>query len=141
MFAPAAAGPVRIVAAYLAVDRLAGGLRAVARSAPLRRILGGTDHELKYVHLVVPGVGLVVWWLGTSWAAPAVPSIVEALLLLGLLGAVYRTATRPPMAYDVDIADSPLGPVPTTLLRRLVRGPDLVAVLVLLELFTSASVR
>jgi hypothetical protein len=141
VFAPAAAGPIRIVAAYLAVDRLAGGLRAVARSAPLRRILGGTDQELKYIHLVVPAVGLVVWWLATSWAAPAVPSIVEALLLLGILGAVYRTATRPPMAYDVDIADSPLGPVPTTLLRRLVRGPDLVAVLVLLELFTSAGVR
>jgi hypothetical protein len=45
------------------------------------------------------------------------------------------------MAYDMDIADSPLGPVPTTLLRRLVRGPDLVAVLVLLELFTSTRVR
>jgi hypothetical protein len=42
------------------------------------------------------------------------------------------------MSYDVDIADSPLGPVPTTLLRRLVRGPDLVAVLVLLELFIGA---
>jgi hypothetical protein len=141
VFVPAATGSVRIVAGYLAVDRLAGGLRTVARSAPLRRILGGSDRELRYVHLVVPGVGLLLWWLATAWAGPAPLPAVETLLLVGILGAVYRTATRPPMAYDVDIADSPLGPVPTTLLRRLVRGPDLVAVLVLLELFTSTRIR
>lgn len=141
VFVPAATGSIRVVAAYLAVDRLAGGLRTVARSAPLRRILGGSDRELKYIHLVVPGLGLLLWWLATAWAGPAPLPAVETLLLLGVLAAVYRTATRPPMSYDVDIADSPLGPVPTTVLRKLVRGPDLVAVLVLLELFTSTRLR
>jgi uncharacterized protein DUF6297 len=138
VFAPAAGGSVRIVAGYLAADRLAGGLRVVARTGPLRRILGGSDRELKLIHLVVPAIGLGLWWVATAPAVRLGPLEFEILLLAGVLAAVYRTATRPPMSYDVDIADSPLGPVPTTLLRRLVRGPDLVAVLVLLELFIGA---
>jgi hypothetical protein len=63
------------------------------------------------------------------------PSLLVAVLVAGVLGAVYRTATRPPMSYDAGLADTPLGPVPTLLLRRLLRGPDLVAVLVLIDLF------
>ena len=141
VFAPLAVGPIRIVAAYLAVDRLAGGLRTVARSAALRRALGGSDGELKAVHLIVPSLGLVLWWLATAWCGAASPPVVTLLLVLGLLGAVYRTATRPPMSYEANLADSPMGPIPTTLLRRLIRGPDLVAILVLLDLFTSAGLR
>jgi hypothetical protein len=41
------------------------------------------------------------------------------------------------MSYDVDLADSPLGPIPTSLLRKVVRGPDVVAILVLVDLFAS----
>jgi hypothetical protein len=41
------------------------------------------------------------------------------------------------MSYDGGIADSPFGPVPVNLLRQTVRGPDVVAVLVLIGLFTS----
>ncbi len=141
VFAPIATGPIRVIAAYLAVDRLAGGLRTVARSAALRRSLGGSDAELRLIHLVVPGLGLLIWWFATSWCGAASRPVITVLLVLGILGAVYRTATRPPMSYGADLADSPLGPVPTTLLRRLVRGPDLVAILVLLDLFTSAGLR
>jgi hypothetical protein len=140
-FAPLAVGPIRIVAAYLAVDRLAGGLRTVARSAALRRMLGGSDSELKRIHLVVPSAGLLLWWIATVWCGAASPPVITVLLVLGLLGAVYRTATRPPMSYEADLADSPMGPIPTTLLRRLVRGPDLVAILVLVDLFASAGLR
>ncbi len=141
VFAPLAVGSIRIVAAYVAVDRLAGGLRTVARSAALRRTLGGSDAELKTIHVVVPSLGLVLWWLATAWCGAPSPPVITALLLLGVLGAVYRTATRPPMSYDAGLSDSPLGPIPTTLLRRLVRGPDLVAVLVLIDLFASAGLR
>ena len=141
VFAPLAVGPIRIVAAYLAVDRLAGGLRTVARSAALRRTLGGSDAELKMIHLVVPSLGLVLWWLATAWCGAASPPVIAVLLVLGVVGAVYRTATRPPMSYDAGLADSPMGPIPTTLLRRLIRGPDLVAVLVLIDLFASAGLR
>jgi Family of unknown function (DUF6297) len=138
VFAPPAVGSVRIVAAYVAVDRLAGGLRMVARTPALRRALGGTDSSLKQIHLAVPAIGLAVWWAATVPAGdvPATP-LVSAALIAGVLGAVYRTATRKPMMYDGGIADSPFGPIPANLIRQAVRGPDLVAVLVLIGLLAS----
>jgi hypothetical protein len=138
VFAPVATGPARIVAGFLAVDRLAGGLRAVARTPGLRRMLGGSDRGLRLIHLVVPAVGLVLWWAATSWAGPAPGPTLTVVLMLGLLGAVYRTATRPPMSYDSDISDSPMGPVPTSLIRKVLRGPDVVALLVLVDLLVSS---
>jgi len=141
VFAPAAVGSARIVAAFLAVDRLAGGLRLVCRTPALRRMLGGTDASLRLAHLAVPAFGLVLWWLCTLPAGGAPGTEVLTLIFLaGLLGAVYRTATRKAMSYDsggASVADSPLGPIPTNLIRQSVRGPDLVAVLVLIGLFTS----
>jgi hypothetical protein len=138
VFAPAAVGSIRIVAGYLAAERLAGGLRTVARTPALRRILGGTDGELKSIHLVVPSVGLGLWWAATAWAGaiPARPE-VTAILLAGTVLAVYRTATRKPVSYDGGVADTPFGPISTNLLRQTVRGPDLVAVLVLIGFLTS----
>lgn len=136
VFSPAAIGSARIIAAYVATERLAAGLRLVSRSSSLRRTLGGTNTELKLSHLVVPAIGLVLWWFA-SLGAGALPSnqIIELILLLGTLAAVYRTATRPPMSYDTGTANTPMGPVPTTLLRRLLRGPDLVGILLLIDLF------
>jgi len=138
VFAPPAVGSARIIAAFVATDRLAGGLRMVVRTPALRRALGGTDASLHWSHLAVPAIGLAVWWAATlpAGGVPAAP-VVSALLALGVLGAVYRTATRKPMSYDGGIADSPFGPVPVNLLRQTVRGPDVVAVLVLIGLFTS----
>ena len=138
VFAPPAVGSARIVAAFVATDRLAGGLRMVVRTPALRRALGGTDTSLHLIHLAVPAIGLALWWAATlpAGGAPGLP-LVTALLTAGVLGAVYRTATRKPMSYDGGIADSPFGPVPVNLLRQSVRGPDLVAVLVLIGLFTS----
>jgi len=101
-------------------------------------MLGGSDSELRLIHLVVPAVGLVLWWAATSWAGPAPGPTLTVVLILGLLGAVYRTATRPPMSYDSDISDSPMGPVPTSLIRKVLRGPDVVALLVLVDLLVSS---
>ena len=138
VFSPAAVGSARIIAAYIAADRLAGGLRTISRSPALRRSLGGTDGALKTIHLVVPSFGLAIWWSCTvpAGGAPAIP-LVTAILAVGIMGAVYRTATRKPMSYDGGMADSPLGPIPTNLLRQTLRGPDLVAVLVLVGFLTS----
>jgi hypothetical protein len=138
VFAPIATGPSRLVAAYLAVDRLAGGLRAVARTPGLRRMLGGSDASLRMIHLVVPAFGLALWWAATAWAGPASGPVLTAVLTVGVLGAVYRTATRPPMSYDTDIADSPFGPVPTSLIRKVLRGPDVIALLILIDLLVSS---
>ncbi len=136
VFSPGAIGPARIIAGYLAAERLAAGLRLVSRSSSLRRELGGTNASLKLVHLAVPTIGLIGWWFATV-AAGALPSnqVVLTILIVGTVGAVYRTATRPPMSYDTGTANTPMGPVPTTLLRRLLRGPDVVAILVLIDLF------
>ena len=136
VFSEAAVSATRIIAAYVATERLAAGLRWVSRTPALRRSFGGSDWELKRAHLAVPALGLAIWWTLSEWAMPTVtPSLLVAVLVAGVLGAVYRTATRPPMSYDAGLADTPLGPVPTLLLRRLLRGPDLVAVLVLIDLF------
>jgi Family of unknown function (DUF6297) len=138
VFAPAAVGSVRIVAAYLAVGRLAGGLRTVCRSAALRRSLGGTDAALRQIHLVVPAAGLTAWWLCSMPAggAPSAPT-VTLILMAGVLAAVYRTATRKPMSYDGGAADTPFGPIPVNLLRQVFRGLDLVAVVVLVGILFS----
>ena len=52
--------------------------------------------ELLAVHLVAPALGLAAWWLlsGGIGMAPGLP--VQLLFPLGVLGAVYRAATRPP---------------------------------------------
>jgi hypothetical protein len=136
VFAPAWVGSTRIIAGYLAAERLAAGLRVVARSASLRRQLGGSNGDLKLIHMAVPTLGLILWWLATLGAgAPPSSPLLAALLVIGSAGAVYRTSTRKPMEYDTGTANTPLGPIPTTLLRRLLAGPDLVAILVLINLY------
>jgi hypothetical protein len=136
VFSPAAIGSARIIAGYLAGERLAAGLRLVARSPSLRRQLGGSDTDLKLIHMAVPTLGTLLWWIA-SLGAGAVPSsqLLGIVLVVGSVAAVYRTATRPPMSYDTGTANTPMGPIPTTILRRLLRGPDLVAILVLVGLF------
>ena len=141
VFSPAAVGSARIIAGYVAVDRLAGGLRLIARSPALRQSLGGTDGTLKSIHVAVPAVGLAIWWSCTvpAGGVPHLP-LITGILVAGILGAVYRTATRKPMSYDGGggAADSPFGPIPINLLRQTLRGPDLVAVLVLVGFLTSS---
>src|SRR5690606_29798865 len=113
-----------------------GGLRAIARSPGLRRALGGHDVELHAAHLVVLTLGAVVWYLA---ALPVVRSFglfgwLDAVLLLGVVVAVHRTATRRPIPHGGPVADTPFGMIPVDLLRQVLRGPDLVGTLVVIEL-------
>ena len=48
----------------------------------------------------------------------------------GVVGAIYRAATRPQLAYGGAIVDTPLGMIPVDLLHQLFRGPDVLAVVV-----------
>ncbi|WP_067488877.1 DUF6297 family protein [Actinomadura hibisca] len=120
-----------LVVAFLAVDRLAGGLRIVSRAPALRRALGDSDRLLTLAHLVVPAAGATVWCAATAF----VPGISVAATALSAVGAVlvtYRTATRPPVDYGGALIDLGLfGPVPLTLITQLLRGPALLAVLAL----------
>ncbi len=142
VFSPSAVGSTRIIAGYIAVDRLAGGLRLVSRSPALRRALGGTDGSLKGIHIVVPAIGLAIWWTATipAGGVPYLP-VITGVLIAGLLGAVYRTATRKPMSYDDGggggSAGSPIGPIPVNLIRQVLRGPDVVLLLVLFGFLTT----
>jgi hypothetical protein len=135
VLAPPLAGPGRLLAGYLAGNRLAAGLRTVRESPALRRVLGGTDLDLSLIHLAVPALGLAVWWSLSAAVHQAPGYPVQVIFPLGLLGAVYRSASRPPRSYDRAVVETPFGLIPLGLLRQLVRGIDVVALLLLVELF------
>ena len=126
---------LRVLAGYAAVNGLAGGLRAVSRSPALRRMLGSTDGTLRTVQLAVPAMGAVVWTAATVGAGRHLGGAALAVMALGLVAAVYRTATRPPMVYDVAWAVTPMGTVPVGLLTQILRGPDVAIVLAVLCAF------
>ncbi len=128
---PSVAWVTRLFGAYLAANRLTGGLRTVNRSPGLRRALGGSDGTLRLVHLVVPWVGAVLWWLLTWPAGPHLAG-VEPLIVVAVVVAAYRAATRPPMAYGGAAVDTPFGLIPVDLIRQVIRGPDVLAVAIVL---------
>lgn len=130
---PSVAGAVQVIAAYLAADRFAGGLRGISRSAGLRRAIGGSDGGLKLTHLVVPALAATLWWLATVPAVGAGPIWLAVLLIAGVAATVYRAATRGSMVYGGTVAETPMGAVPVDLIRQVVRGPDLLFVLVAVQ--------
>ena len=130
--APSIAGIAQLVGAYLAADRLTGGLRMVCRSPGLRRAIGGSERTVKVAHLVVPAVGTVLWWLATVPVGGAASAGLQVVLVAGVIAAVYRAATRPPMRYGGPAIETPFGLFPADLLRQLTRGPDVLAVVIVL---------
>ncbi|MFI6094560.1 DUF6297 family protein [Lentzea sp. NPDC051213] len=125
---------VHLVAAFLATDRLAAGLKAVCRSPALRRTLGVPDRSLRAAHLVVPACGAVVWCVATATFTPHVSWLNAAVSAAGAVAVVYRIATRPPLDYSVAAIDfGVLGPVPLGLLVQLSRGPVLLYLLCVLQ--------
>ncbi|HLL66328.1 MAG TPA: DUF6297 family protein [Micromonosporaceae bacterium] len=136
VFSPTTAEIVRIVAGYLAANRLAAGLRTVSGSPALRRALGGSDRSLHLVHLIVPAAGLALWWPLAAAAVPLGHPLSALLVPAGVLAAVYRTATRPQLVYGGAMVDTPFGLIPVDLLRQMFRGPDVLALVVLLALVT-----
>ncbi|GIF49987.1 hypothetical protein DFJ67_7991 [Asanoa ferruginea] len=131
---PAVAPSVQVIAAFLAADRFAGGLRGIARSAGLRRAIGGTDASLKMTHLLVPTLAAILFWLATVPAVGAGPGWLTVLLIVGVAAAVYRTSTRGPMIYGGSVAESPMGSMPVDLIRQVVRGPDVLAILIAVQI-------
>ncbi|MEU8421731.1 DUF6297 family protein [Micromonospora sp. NPDC048835] len=132
---PGLAGATQVVFAYLAANRLTGGLRAVSRSPGLRRALGGSDNLLRGIHVVVPAVGAGLWWLSTLPSVEPGPAWLAPTLALGVVAAAFRAGTRPPIDYGGATVNTPFGMIPVDLLRQGSRGPALLAVLVLVQLF------
>ena len=131
--APAAAGVVHVVIAYLATNRLTGGLRTLSRSPGLRRALGGDETRVRLTHLVVPTLGLAAWWVMTWPAGGAHVPFADLLITLCVVAAAYRAATKPPMSYGGAVMETPLGLFPIELVVQLARGPDLLAVAILIH--------
>ncbi|MEU6644979.1 DUF6297 family protein [Saccharomonospora sp. NPDC046836] len=115
--------------AYAAVMPFAGGLGWLWRSPGLRRWLDGPDVALRGWHAaglaaVATGWALVVLVVTVLLGAPL--SAAAWLSLPVMVGAVVRTATRPPISYEAPgQTDTPFGPAPVRLVAQLVRGPDL----------------
>ncbi|MCS7477528.1 DUF6297 family protein [Umezawaea endophytica] len=128
--APPVVAVVQLGCLFLVADRFARGLRLVSGSAALRRALGGSDPELRLLHLVLPATTALLWTLAT----PVVPAGHLALSAVGAVAAVYRGATKPPMAYDSPLLDTPMGTMPIGLIARLLRGPGLLVVVAVVHL-------
>ena len=125
---------VHLIAAFVATDRLAAGLKAVCRSASIRRMLGVPDRVLRLAHLVVPATAAVVWCAATAPFTPHVSWLNAVVSAVGAVAVVYRIATRPPLDYGVAAIDfGVLGPVPLGLVLQLSRGPVLLYLLCVLQ--------
>ncbi|MER7167998.1 DUF6297 family protein [Micromonospora sp. NPDC000207] len=135
--APALAGSAQVIGAYLATDRLTGGLRSLSRSPGLRRALGGDDARNQLAHVVVPGVGAALWWLATLPVGGPSLGWVAVVMVSGVVVAAYRAGTRPPLDYDTPVAHTPFGVIPVGLMTQMLRGWDVVAVLVVARLLLS----
>jgi hypothetical protein len=132
---PSAAAAAHIVLGYLATNRLTGGLRALSRSPGLRRLLGGGDTTGRLAHIVVPAVGALIWYVSTMPVVRPALGWIDGLLLAGVVAAAYRSGSRPPIEFGGVVVDTPFGMLPIDLLRQLLRGPDLVAVLIVVQMF------
>ncbi|MFC4604414.1 DUF6297 family protein [Rhodococcus kronopolitis] len=103
------------------------GLRELCTNDELRMMLGVGDRPLRLALLVVPLCAVVCT---ASLTAPAVHTQLPIPLIAsaGALLAAYRLRTRPWTAYDGLILETGYGQVPVDLLRRLMRGPDVLVV-------------
>lgn len=100
----------------------AGGLRAVCRSADLRRLLGGTDGSLRLAHLVLPVTVSLCW---TALALPALSAAAlagAAVIPAAAVAFTYLQATAKQPDFTVALFDVGFGPMPLAAVWRLLRG-------------------
>ena len=128
--APGWTGAAAVIGAYVAGGGFAAGLRTISGSPGLRRMLGGTDRGLSLTHLIVPAAAAAAWWIAT-WPVRPHFGIAELGVFAGIVLAIYRGASRPPMEYDGGIVETPIGLVPVGLLMQLARGPDVLGLVLI----------
>ncbi len=131
--APPVAGVAKVIGAYLAAGRLTSGLRTISQAAGLRRALGGEDLQVRLIHLVVPALGAVLWWLVTWPAGGQHFGTAEIFLVAGVVAAAYRSATRKPMSYGSAVLETPFGLFPMEMFIQMARGPDLLGVVIVVQ--------
>lgn len=130
---PLAVVLVQTLACFAVGSAFSGGLLDVCRSDGLRRLLGGTDRQLRLVHLPVPVAAILVLWLVTIPAAVAGGWVAVAIAPVAAVVAMYRARTRPPMQYGGTVLETGFGQVPIDVLRQMVRGPAVLVVALVLQ--------
>jgi hypothetical protein len=124
-----------LIAGFFVVLPLAGTLRQLASGPGLRAQFANHDRWLGRVSAAVCLLGVAVW------ATITVPGLSETdrtslalVITVGITAAVCRTVTRPPIDYSKPPVPTPFGDLPLDLWRQLLRGPLLLAILVLVVL-------
>lgn len=130
---PLAVVLVQTLACFAVGSAFSGGLLDVCRSDGLRSLLGGTDRELRLVHLPVPVTAILVLWLVTIPAAVSGGWAAVAIAPVAAVVAMYRARTRPPMQYGGTVLETGFGQVPIDVLRQMVRGPAVLVVALVLQ--------
>jgi hypothetical protein len=105
---------------YLAVDRLAGGLRAVARSRAATHARW-SDAELQGRSTSRAIARLVLWWRATAWCGRRA-RLCTCCSCSACSGPVYRPPPGPPMSLRRDTRRLADGPDPDHAPARLIRG-------------------
>jgi hypothetical protein len=121
-----------VVLGYFLVLPLAGTLKQLASGPSLREQFANRDRWLGRA-------SVALCLLGTAaWAAITIPGLAgkhQAVLAVavtaGITAAVCRTVTRPPLDYSKPPVPTPFGDLPLDLWRQLLRGPLLLASLIL----------
>jgi Family of unknown function (DUF6297) len=122
-----------LILGYFLVLPLAGTLKQLASGPALRAQFGDRDRWLGRASIAVCLLGVA------AWAAVTIPglagqhqAVLAAVITTGITAAVCRTVTRAPLDYSKPPVPTPFGDLPLDLWRQLIRGPLLLAVLILI---------
>jgi Family of unknown function (DUF6297) len=133
---PVIPGPALAVLAlilgYFLVLPLAGTLKQLASGPALRAQFASHDRWLGRASMAVCLLGVAVWVAITvPGLAGKDQPVLAVIATAGITAAIGRTVTRPPLDYSKPPVPTPFGDLPLDLWRQLLRGPLLLAVLIL----------
>jgi hypothetical protein len=119
---------VAVIVGYCLVLPVAGTLRQLAANPGLRTQFALRDRWLSLASLAACLLA------SATWAVIVAPGLgggiaLAALIAAGLTAAAYRTATRPPLDYNVPLVPTPFGDYPLALWLQVLRGPLILAAL------------
>ncbi|TDT34456.1 DUF6297 family protein [Naumannella halotolerans] len=132
----AVTSPLAAVALFLALVPLFGGLRVLARTSGLARMLPMPTSRIRMAQSAIPAAVALAFAIATApayvgFGVDATRTLGEALqvslmtAVAGLLGAI-RWVTAKPANYQAPAVASPAGALPTGMIANLVRGFDVV---------------
>jgi hypothetical protein len=131
--------PLTMTCLLAAALGLLPGLRTLATSSALARMLGASDARLRIGTLVVPAGLLLLLGLATAPAMPGHGPLTGLAVGLGATAAAVRWVTGRPPDYGRPLVSTPAGGVPVNLYSSIARGLDVV-VLVSIPLLFSPTV-